>query len=34
LGEDRRLRVFENMVVRKVFWVMWDVVTGGVEEAV
>jgi len=28
LGEERRLRVFENMVLRKVFRFMWDVVTG------
>jgi hypothetical protein len=34
LREARKLRVFENRGVRKLFRVMWDVVTGGVEEAV
>jgi hypothetical protein len=28
LGEERRLRVSENMLLRKVFRFMWDVVTG------
>ena len=28
LREERRLRVFENRVLRKVFLLMWDVVTG------
>jgi len=28
LREERRLRVFEYMVLRKVFQFMWDVVTG------
>ena len=28
LGEERRLRVYESIVLRKVFRFMWDVVTG------
>jgi len=28
LREERRLRVFENRVLRRIFWPKWDEVTG------
>jgi hypothetical protein len=33
LKEERRLRVFENRVLRGVFGPKWDEVTGGMEKA-
>ena len=32
LGEERELRVFENMVLRRIFGPRRDEVTGGMEE--
>jgi len=28
MREERRLRVFENRVLRRIFWLKWDEVTG------
>ena len=33
MREERRLKVFENRVLRRIFGSKWDEVTGGVEEA-